>query len=115
MTNMDLPSRELTAERLLDCLHFEDDQWLWEVVWALNARCPKAGQDEKVGLARQAVFELLADGLIELWRGEWPGGPVEPLSPAQIERLRVDPMPWYDPEHTELLVVIREQVPSDTP
>lgn len=112
---MELPSREPTAERLLDSLHFGDHQWLWEVVWDLNARYPEAGRDEKVALARQVVFQLLAEGRIALWRGEWPRGPVEPPSPAQIERLRVKAMPWYDAERTELVVVIREQVAPDTP
>jgi hypothetical protein len=55
MTNMDLPSRDLTAERLLDSLHFEDDRWPWEVVWDLNARCPEADQDEKVGLVEVSL------------------------------------------------------------
>jgi hypothetical protein len=114
MATADLPSSTQAAERLLDFLHFEDDQWLWEVVWDLNARFPAAGQEEKIRLARQAVSELLASGFIELWRGVWPDGPVEPLGAAEIERLHVEAEPWCDPEQADIIVVIREQVSSNT-
>lgn len=106
-----LPSPAVVRRALLDDLRFEDDQYLWEVVWTLNAHSPDVPQSLKVELARAAVFGLLEDGEIELRKIMWPessdgqAGPSEPLSPEQVERLRSDDLPWFDPTNsTDLLV-----------
>ena len=83
----------------------EDDLGLWEVVWHLNTTAPAAPLEEKVQLARRAVSVLM--GQHDLWRGEWPGGPVTPLSERETQALASDDAAWHDPEHATLLVWIR--------
>jgi hypothetical protein len=81
----------------------------------LNGRFPDATHVDKLTLARRVVRQLLADGQAELWRGEWPHGPVEPLGPAEIERLRIDDRPWYEPKNSDLLVVVRGRMRQRAP
>jgi hypothetical protein len=94
---------------LLDALRFEDDQWLWEVVWALNGRFPLHSLAERVAVAREVVLRLYRRGDVELWRGLWPDGAAEPLGPEAVGALAVEDLPWRDPEHAGILVVIRRR------
>ena len=103
----DGPTSESVKADLLEALTFEDDQWLWEPVWAINAKYPELQVAEKVGLARQVVLGLADQRRVTLWRGLWPGGTVEPLSEPDRFRIAVEEPPWYDPEATDLLVVIQ--------
>lgn len=89
-----------------------DDVPLWEIVWTLNALAPDAPLDEKVRLARSVVGALT--GQYDLWRGEWPTGPVALLTEAEKRTLAHDDASWHDPEHASLLVWIREEG-SDAP
>jgi len=83
------------------------DLALWEIVWTLNSLAPEAPLEEKIRLARRAVSQLV--GHYELWRGEWPAGPVAPLTEREKQTLAHDDAPWHDPEHATLLVWIREE------
>ena len=47
-------------------------------------------------------------GQYELWRGEWPGGPVTRLTERETQALASDDVAWHDPEHATLVVWIRE-------
>lgn len=104
--NTHLPSVERLAYLVSSDLQ-DDDLGLWEVVWTLNTLAPAAPLDEKIRLARHAVSSLL--GQCDLWRGEWPGGPVAILSEDEKRTLSHDDAPWHDPEHAALLVWIREE------
>jgi hypothetical protein len=99
---------------LLDALRFEDDQWLWEVVWALNGRFPLRPLPEKVAVAREVVLRLCQRGDVELWRGLWPDGATEPLGPEAVNALTIEDLPWHDPEHAGTLVVIRRRIEDRT-
>jgi hypothetical protein len=91
----------------------DDDIGLWEVVWTLNTLAPAAPLDEKVRLARYAVSRLL--GHYALWRGDWPGGPVAPLTEEEKQTLAHYDAPWHDPERATLLVWIREEETTPPP
>lgn len=84
-----------------------DDLPLWEIVWTLNTLAPTAALEDKIHLARRATAVLV--GQYDLWRGEWPGGPIAPLTQSETERLASEETPWYDPERATLLVWIREE------
>lgn len=84
-----------------------DDLPLWEIVWTLNTLAPTAALEDKIRLARRAASVLV--GQHDLWRGEWPGGPVAPLTQSETEALASEDTPWYDPERATLLVWIREE------
>ena len=84
-----------------------DDLPLWEIVWTLNTLAPTAALEDKIRLARRAASVLV--GQYDLWRGEWPGGPVAPLTHSETETLASEDTPWYDPERATLLVWIREE------
>lgn len=84
-----------------------DDLPLWEIVWTLNTLAPTAALEDKIGLARRAASVLV--GQYDLWRGEWPGGPVAPLTSSETEILVSEDAPWYDPDRATLLVWIREE------
>lgn len=43
----------------LDDLHYEVNQWLWEVVWALNSRYPRVALTDNVQADKTAVRDLL--------------------------------------------------------
>ena len=96
---------EATAAILLDAVTYEIDQGLWEIVWTLNGLFPGEPLASKIGLAREAV--RLLDAKIELWRGAWPEGPLEPLTEAEADSLAADDLPWYNPEGASLLVWVR--------
>jgi hypothetical protein len=68
---------EVEAQLLWDLEH-EDDQWLWEIVWRLNAEYPDVSLAEKVHLARTLVLKLEAEGRVELWDGVWTTGAIAP-------------------------------------
>ncbi len=84
-----------------------DDLGLWEIVWHLNTLAPEAPLDEKVRLARRTVSVLM--GQYDLWRGEWPAGPMAPLSESEKLALAHDDVPWHDPEQASLLVWLRDE------
>jgi len=73
----DLPSVERLAYLLSGDLQDYGDLPLWEIVWQLNATSPVALLADKLRLVRRAVSQLGDE--CELWRGTWPGGPVEPV------------------------------------
>ena len=107
--NSDLPS----VDRLIELLSIDlqsDDVPLWEVVWTLNTLAPAAPLDEKIRLARRVVARLMSH--TELWRGEWPGGPVAPVTESEVQALAHDDAPWHDPEHATLLVWLRDTDPA---
>ncbi len=106
----ELPSAAEVRRSLVDDLHHEDDQGLWEVVWSLNSACPDASQGRKIALAKQVVFGLLSDGLIELRRAVWPSRDGPLLSDVEIARLHHDDVPWFDPANSaDLLVQVSER------
>ena len=109
----DPPNPESVEADLVDALTHEDDQWLWEPVWVLNSRYPDLPESEKVGLARHVVLGLAEQQRVTLWRGQWPGGIVEPLTEADRQRIEGEDAPWTDPEGTDLLVVIQIASMSD--
>jgi hypothetical protein len=74
----------------VDEVHYEDDQGLWEVVWALNTQCPEVPLAEKIALARAVVFELLEAGQIELRKIAWPDHDGPLFTAEQIARLHHD-------------------------
>lgn len=104
--NTDLPSGDRLAYLISGDLQ-SDDVGLWEVVWTLNTLAPGAPLLEKIHLARQAVSSLVGDH--DLWRGDWPGGPVALLTEDEETTLGHDDTPWHDPEHATLLVWVREE------
>lgn len=104
--NTTLPSVDRLAYLISGDLQ-SDDLGLWEVVWTLNTLAPAAPLDEKIRLARHTVSSLL--GNHDLWRGEWPGGPVALLTEDEKQTLAHGDTPWHDPEHATLLVWIREE------
>lgn len=85
----------------------DDDLPLWEIVWHLNRLAPSASLDDKIRLSRRAVSVLV--GHNDLWRGEWPGGPLAPLTQSETQTLASDEAAWHDPEHATLLVWLREE------
>jgi hypothetical protein len=106
--NSSLPS----VDRLIGLLSVDlesDDVPLWEVVWTLNTLAPAASVDEKIRLARRVVARLMSR--TELWRGEWPGGAVAPVTDSEMRALAHDDAPWHDPEHATLLVWLRDTRP----
>lgn len=75
----------------------------------MNSICPEVDPAEKIALARQVVFELLAEARIELRKIEWPEDEGPSLDAEQVARLRHDDLPWHDPEHcAELLVQVNK-------
>jgi hypothetical protein len=103
-----LPEPAEVRAYLLDALHFEDDQGLWEPVWWLNTRSPDLDRASKVSLVRSVVLSLLEEGLIELRRTTSPPDEGTPVTRDELDRLRSGDPPWYDPERTDLLVTISE-------
>jgi hypothetical protein len=103
----DSPTPETVEADLFDVLTYEDDQWLWEPVWLLNGKYPNLPESEKVGLARQVVLGLAEQQRVTLWRGQWPGGIVEPLNEVDRQRIEGEEAPWTDPEGTDLQVIIQ--------
>ena len=104
--NSNLPS----VDRLIYLVSADlpsDDVPLWEIVWTCNTLAPDAPLDEKIRLARRAVETLV--GQNDLWRGEWPTGPVARLTESETQTLAHDDAPWHDPKHATLLVWIREE------
>lgn len=106
MTESPLPSPEEVSSRLLETLRTDGDQWLWEMVWGLNREFPSVPVEEKVALARQVVMALTLQAKIELWRGQWPTGPVSPLTQQEMAHVLAASAPWHDPESADLMVVI---------
>ncbi|MDP9074478.1 MAG: hypothetical protein M3N98_09960 [Actinomycetota bacterium] len=100
-----LPSVEQLSEQYLDSLA-DGDQWMWELAWKLNEEFPAVELAEKVALARQVVIGLTIKGSTELWRGQWPAGPVAPVSREEMAKIMAEDAPWHDPEHAEILVVV---------
>jgi hypothetical protein len=100
-----LPSPERLVFLLTDELE-GDDFPLWEFVWNLNTLAPLAPLTDKIRLARRAVSLLV--GQYDLWRGEWPGGPVAPLTESEMQILGNNNDPWHDPERATLLVWLRQ-------
>ena len=107
-----LPSVEQMSERFTEKLQTAGDQWLWEMVWSLNKEFPAVEVGAKVVLARQVVLALTLKAGIELWRGNWPTGPVAPLSQEEMARILAEDAPWHDPEQSDLLVVVQKAVPG---
>jgi hypothetical protein len=107
MNSARLPADDVVAGRLLDDLSSADDQWLWEVVWHMNTHFPDVPGSEKIALARRVVLALSGRGEITLWRGEWPIGALTPLGSHDAHRLGFENPPWFDPEGSDLHVVIR--------
>jgi len=103
----DSPTPGPVEADLVDALTYEDDQWLWEPVWNLNAKYSAFPTAEKIVLARRVVPGLAAARRVTLWRGQWPSGISGPLSTSDIERITVEDPPWSNPEGTDLLVIIR--------
>lgn len=103
----ELPSVDRLVYLIEGDLLQDDDIGLWEIVWTLNRLAPAATVAEKVRLARRAVSRLV--GRCELWRGEWPGGPVALLTEDERNTLAHEDTPWHDPEHATLLVWVREE------
>jgi hypothetical protein len=105
-----LPLPSVLEGRLLEDLIFEDDQWLWEIVWRLNADFPQVDIAEKVSLAKEVTWKLFEEGQVVLLRGQWPSGPTRALEEKELDMLREQTLPWLDPEHSEILVVITRPV-----
>lgn len=104
-----LPLQDDLRQELMDDLHYEDDQGLWEVVWLLNTKAPEVTRDEKIALARAVIFGLLDEGRIELRQVTWPEHDGRLLNEVEVARLHHDDAPWFDPEATDLLVQVSER------
>ena len=61
----------------------EDYTGLYEVIWELNGKFPEVSEAEKIGAARVALMHLLSEGLIEVYRTEWPPSVYQPLVLSQ--------------------------------
>ena len=85
----------------------DDDLGLREVVCILSSLAPAAPLDERIRLARRAVSVLV--GQYDLWRGEWPTGPVARVTDSEMQTLAHDDTPWHDPEQATLLAWLREE------
>jgi len=114
VTDSTLPTVEEMSEQLQDAL-VDADQWLWEPTWKLNQEFPAVDLADKVNLMRQVILSLTLQGTVELWRGQWPAGPVAPLSKEEMGKILAQDTPWHDPEQAELLVVIEAAGPSYNP
>jgi hypothetical protein len=110
----ELPTSSEIAERLLDDLRYEDDQWLWEIVWRLNAKFPLVELADKVSLAQEVTWQLFNDGKVRLLRGNWPEGAVGPLDDAGLKAIREQTLPWHDPEHAEILVLLTMSIDASS-
>jgi hypothetical protein len=102
----ELPSSSAIAARLIEDLKYEDDQWLWEIVWRLNGEFPGVDIADKVSLAQEVTWQLFNDGKIEFLRGQWPDGAVGPLDEEGLRMIREQTQPWHDPEEAEILVLL---------
>jgi hypothetical protein len=102
----ELPSSSAISARLLEDLKYEDDQWLWEIVWKLNADFPQVELADKVSLAQEVTWQLFNEGQIRFLIGQWPEGAVGPLDNEGLEMIREQTLPWHDPEHAEILVLL---------
>ena len=100
-----LPSVDALILDVTDALE-SDDVPIWEFVWRLNAMCPDAQTPDKIRLARRAVTQLLGQEY-GLWRGEWPSGPVAPLTERDVRQLADDDAAWTDPDSASVLVWLR--------
>ena len=56
---------------------YDDDQGVYEVLWAANTRYPGLALSSRLAVAESVVSELLSEGLVCLVRGEWTGSPSE--------------------------------------
>lgn len=83
----------------------EDDFPIWEFVWHLNRMAPAAPLGDKIRVARRAMRSFMDE--YELWRGEWPSGPVAPMTEVEIEAMAGDEACWHDPQNASLLVWLR--------
>ena len=101
----DLPSLSDLRVALFDALRFEGNQGLWEAVWRLNASHPSVALDAKVALARELILGLLDERKIELSVAEWPASDGRAVTAEELNRLRVDDTPWFDPERAQDLLV----------
>jgi hypothetical protein len=53
---------------------FEDDVLgVYEVWWTANTRFPKRSVSDRLALAEVLVSQLVVDGTVRLYRGEWIG------------------------------------------
>jgi hypothetical protein len=100
-----LPSADALILQLSDLLE-TDDVPLWEFVWHLNATHHEAPMLDKIRRARRTVRQRLGQEY-ELWRGEWPAGPMAPLTETEVRALATDDAAWSDPESASLLVWVR--------
>jgi hypothetical protein len=51
----------------------DDDQGVYEVLWAANTRYPDLALSSRLAIAESVVSEFLSEGLVRLVRGEWTG------------------------------------------
>lgn len=100
-----LPSVDALIVGMTDLLE-SDDVPLWEFTWHLNTIRPDASVPDNIRLARRAVTQLLGQEY-ELWRGEWPTGPLAPLTEPEIRELANDDAAWTDPQSATVLVWLR--------
>ena len=106
--SVSLPTVAQVQRRLLDELHHEGEQGLWEVAWSLNCgpEQPAAVVATKVDLAREAVLDLVSRGEVTIMQADtWPPTDYRPV--AATEFAAVDGDAWVAPERADALYFIR--------
>jgi hypothetical protein len=99
-----LPSPERLAYLLSNDLQ-SGDVPLWALVRHLDGLAPAASLSDKIRLAQRTLPLLLQEH--DLWRGKSPGGPVAPMTEAEISAMSNDDTSWHDPEKASILVWLR--------
>jgi hypothetical protein len=70
---------------------------LWEAVWLLRTTSPELGDEELPCLAREALSELLAEGLVKLvYFNDLTNEPT-PIPDEQAQSLMADQASWQPP------------------
>ena len=118
MVPVPLPEVSAVQEELLWSLRYEDDQGLWEVAWSLDCSPgqPQAVIDAKVALARQATWELLERGEIEVWEMDgWPPKSCRPVSLAEFRDAEHEGDIWVSPDRATRLFELRSVDSTSSP
>lgn len=74
-------------------LAHEDLMGLWEAWWRANAMYPEAAVSERLAYTERVISDLVADGLIDLYRGDSNNNSLIPI--AELDAVLRDPVSWH--------------------